>query len=53
VEELHLHAVVVRCEPDPSGPGSWNLALFFVETESTPLERLARYLHDHHDSHRS
>ncbi len=51
MEELHLHAVVVRCEPDPSGPGSWNLALFFVETESTPLERLSRYLHEHHDSH--
>ena len=48
-EELHLHAVVVRCEPDPASPDLWKLAIFFLEPEPTALSRLSRYVHEHQE----
>ena len=42
--QVHLQAIVVRCDPHPQASGLWSLALYFPAPEPDVREKLARYV---------
>ena len=50
---LHVSAAVVRCDPDPAGPGLYNLALFFLDPAPEVQDRLAHFIAQHDPAHAS